>query len=904
MTRSRPANAMSIMRKRNLFFLIALAVVIGLLAQTFNILAGRNRDLVQQELQKVLGKDVSFARLEATVLGGFGFSAKEFRIADDPRFAATPFVRAKELILEVSVPNLFLGKVVIDSLTFKDPEIQIITDEAGLMNLAELANAKKELGAIPKWRMAAPDKKRAAASSTVSFLVTRLRIRNGRIVYIDRSVKEPAEMQVKNVEMDVKGLDPAAKTTIKFAAAVSEGLGHDVRIEGAWGPAGQTRGWSQQPVDLKVQFDSLHVPLVARAVAFLRNKIPRELDATGPLSFQARWTGTLEQPQIKDIKLKAPLFGSSDYNAILEGAVEFAKGRAWDNAQLNGTLTLARVDLAQLRNLPLLKQTLPATLATEGAVSVRSRFEGTWPELRLGVLIDANRGGFRYRDWLHKPAGSPVQLRAGISRRKDGFILHPSELTFGSSKIALAGVIKQTPQPRLLLNLRGARSSIAAWSRLFPQWQFRGTAGSAAWDIVLDRNFVSADGDWDLRGQLKLTEAEFRHKESGRKIENLNAEILLLGKQARVENATFRLGSSTIAMALAAPSLLEPRASYQLRSAELNLSDLPGSLAGAASRLKQVTISGDLQVQNGLPMLRGSIASADGSLQQIAYRNLRAEVAWSATGISFKNLSLQALNGTLRSDGYWVSGGDQSQRLEVMPQLESVQVRPLLMQRFPQIGDRIDGLLDLRGRFDAIIREGATLPEALKGTAEALIHRGTIKDFNLIAQLFRKGGGSATGSKIAVRLPASLTESLNRSDTPFDAVKANFTLDQQLIRTDNLLLSTPDYEIMAAGWIAFDRTTRWNGLLILSPQITQEFVRENKMIRYLLDRRGRMAVPFKVEGTFPTLRARPDNRALAQAVRRGSLPRGVEPPPIREKRSEQSERRESLPEPLEQLLNP
>ena len=65
--------------KRPQKILAALAVVLVIaaivLVQTFNVLAVRNRDQVQQELQKVLGKNVNFNSLEVHWLGQLGFLA-------------------------------------------------------------------------------------------------------------------------------------------------------------------------------------------------------------------------------------------------------------------------------------------------------------------------------------------------------------------------------------------------------------------------------------------------------------------------------------------------------------------------------------------------------------------------------------------------------------------------------------------------------------------------------------------------------------------------------------------------------------------------------------------------------------------------------------------------------------
>ena len=142
------------------------------------------------------------------------------------------------------------------------------------------------------------------------------------------------------------------------------------------------------------------------------------------------------------------------------------------------------------------------------------------------------------------------------------------------------------------------------------------------------------------------------------------------------------------------------------------------------------------------------------------------------------------------------------------------------------------------------------------------MQQGTIRDFNLITYLLLRGGSNVSRS----RLTPSLTALVERPDTPFDSLKTNFTVEQKRIRTDDLVITTPDYTLTGAGWIGFDRSTNWNGLLIFSPNITQEFQRDYRIIRRFLDRRGRLAVSFRLDGKIPNVRIRLDNRALAQAT--------------------------------------
>ena len=185
---------MKILRKLSLIVVVAVALAGAVLIESFNLLAARHRDQVTQELKKILGQDVSLESLEINVFGRPGFVAKEFRIADDPRFAATPAVRARELVLGVSLWNLLWQRLVVTSLTFDQPEFQIIIDERGIMNLTDLLSRKSELRRFPRLRSSPSERKQAP----VSFAIDEIAIQQGRIEYVDGSIKQPSELRIRN----------------------------------------------------------------------------------------------------------------------------------------------------------------------------------------------------------------------------------------------------------------------------------------------------------------------------------------------------------------------------------------------------------------------------------------------------------------------------------------------------------------------------------------------------------------------------------------------------------------------------------------------------------------------------------------------------------------------------------
>jgi hypothetical protein len=857
-------------RKIILLILAAAVIVTVGLFESFNLLAAKHLDQVKQELQKVLGQDVSFDRLEVNLLGRPGFAAKEFRIADDSRFAATPAVRARELVLGVSLWNLlWWRRLVITSLTFNEPDFQIITDETGLLNLTALVNRKTELRKFPRLRPPGPSAAPERQQFAVSFAIDEVRIRQGRVDYVDRSVKQPAELHIDDVTMSVRGFEIDKATEIQIAASLTEGLGQDVRIDGRFMPAEENHSWVQRGVDLSLQFDSLHVPVVARAIAVLRDKFPSELDVTGPMALQARVRGTPEHPRLENVTLKVPLFGSSEYNAIINGSVHFTERRSWEEAKLEGRAQVEQLPLARLRSVKAFARILPPELISEGTIDIYSRFEGAWQNLRLGALVRADAADLRYKGWFQKPPDAPAAIRARISRAKQRLRFHDSELLLGGNKMLFSGSIDQGLAPLLQLKLRNQDGSVPAWGRFFTAPMFDLPAGKVDLDVTLAKSLAPADRDWSLTGRLKLTDAVLKPKAGGRRLDNLRAEIAFAGKQARVEDARFRLGSSIIVFDGTAANMLEPRLLGTLRSPDLLLADLPVLGGGPPVRLKNVSGAGEFFFENDQWTLTASVTSPAGDLNQLPFRDLRADIALSTAGLRFKNLWARTLNGELRSEGRWATAAGNGFRLEFFSGIDSVDMRALLAQLFPPLKDRFEGRLNGQGWFEATNSDQSGIKDALKGSGEVAVQQGTIKDFNLISQLLLKGSGTTVSAASTARLSAGLAALASRPDTPFESLTGNFNIDQRRVFSENLVFTTPDYTISAAGSIGFDRSTQWNGLLVLSPELTQGVQRDYRIIRYLLDRRGRLAIAFNVDGKIPNLSVRLENRALAQALRSG-----------------------------------
>jgi uncharacterized protein involved in outer membrane biogenesis len=845
--------------------LAALAGAAAILVHAFNLAAGQHLDSVQQELRKLLGLDVRFASIAVHLGGRPGFAARELRVADDPRFAATPILRAKEVVLGIRLWPLLRGRIVIDSLTLRAPEFQIIVDETGLFNLDLLTQRRNEFPP-PVPPRAAPTERRTGA---VSFAVDLLRIEDGRVVYLDRSVKQAAELQLGDIELTLRGLDKHRASHVRLAAALTEGLGQDLHIDGEFDPAAAEQPWLGRRMNLTIRSESLNFPVLARAVTALRDRVPREIEMTGPMSFQARAVGTLARPQFEDVTLKAQLFGSSDYNATLTGAIRFSERRSWEDAELNGALTLDPLPLAPLRKVTWLRQNVFAALSADGTIGVFARFEGTWDKLRVGALVRADKSEWKYQDWLRKPLDRPAAIRARIARSKDKLFFHESELVSGTNQLGFLGLVDIGNQPKLQLRVYSRHGQLRDWREMILPDLLIGATGQTDLNVVIDRNMLPEDTSWSVQGYLKLANGMFKPNPNGRAIEGADGTLTFNGRQAKLTGGRFRVGSSVFNLDGAITDLFQPAARYQLRSPQLVVADLNLFPRTPAIRLQNFNAEGAVQLRSGALLLDGTCVSPAGRIGVVDFRDLRADINWSASRLELRNLSLRAFDGNLSADGYLADAANSSASFELATQAEAVALSALGPHLWPALKDRVQGQLNGHSQFSVISTPGAKAQIVLKGSGEAQVQNGMIKDFNLISQLLLRGSGAAVSAQSMARVPAGFAKLLSRSDTVVDFLKADFIVEPERVRTDNLVLATPEYTVTGAGWVGYDRSTKWNGLLVLSPRLTQEVQRDVRLLRYLLDRRGRLAVTFRVDGAIPNVRIRLDNRALAQTLRGG-----------------------------------
>jgi uncharacterized protein involved in outer membrane biogenesis len=157
---------------------------------------------VSSALSAALNRPVKIGDLHLRVIGGIGFEASNVSVAEDSAFGAEPFARAESLRARVALSSLWRGRLEFSAIDLTSPSINVVRNEDGLWNLAQLGAAggleTQDLGAHPRQT---DEAERSAG------VLPRLRVESGRINF--KSGYRKKAYRVESLELE---LIPPAST--------------------------------------------------------------------------------------------------------------------------------------------------------------------------------------------------------------------------------------------------------------------------------------------------------------------------------------------------------------------------------------------------------------------------------------------------------------------------------------------------------------------------------------------------------------------------------------------------------------------------------------------------------------------------------------------------------------------
>lgn len=825
-----------------LLIFLSLATMLGVAAVVGQEAFLENRkESIRREIENAVGRPVAFESVRLRLFrrpGSLGITVTDLRVADDPRFAATPLIRAHELTFSLGWLSLLTGAPTVSDVVLDRPEIQLIRNEYGDINIL------------------APARPLKAGFKSAHANGAAVHAQGAKLYLVDRSSEKAEELRLRDLTATLQW-QRGQRIRVDLSGALSEDGTRPFSVAGTVGAAAPLSEWSRSEVDLEVRAASLPQTLVSRAWTFLEPHFPAYLRPSGPLTVSARVTGRIDRPRVSGMEITGALFGAPADNARLTGEVDFSEGSPWNRGLAKGELHLGPVQLDQLRQLPWVERMVPAGLRVHEPIRIANALEGPLDDLRVQATVIADDHTIQYRDWFLKAPGVSARLAMNLRVRPDRIVIDESEARLHNARVPFSGAIVQQPEHLVQLRVQADDVPLSGWQAIFPAARDYQLDGSVSARLALGQRSGPRTEPPTLHGNLSLADVRIISPPgTNRTVQGLQGELTLRGDEIEIRDLRLRSGLSDLRLRGLLVNLSRPTLHYSLHSDLLNLGDVTGDSAHRAHSFSDVVHEGSAQLHEGIHSVRGYLASASGQVGGTAYQNLQSLVHWTRGALTVRRLAVETLGGAVYGHGTVASRNGQGFDVELQPAAEGLDANGLLAL-FPHYpADSINGNVSLEGRFHSTATDWPSFVRNLDGQGRMTLDKGVLADFNPVRGVLATLDAVEGIDRIDAAGPAFL--SLVRDDrTSFESVAGRFTIRQGKVRSDDMRLVSDDYSIVGKGSLNPDGQVDLLATLVLSPAFSRDLSGRYRNVRYLFDDEG-ISLPFRLAGRIPDITIQPD----------------------------------------------
>ena len=812
---------------------LAVAAVVGLEALLEN-----RKEAIRRQMAEAIGRAVTFDTVHLSVLrhpGSLGITVTDLRVADDPRFAATPLIHATQTTISLGWLSLFTSNPTVSHIILNQPEVQVIRNEYGDVNIFTPAQP---------------------LSSDFRSVHTTVSATGGKLYFIDRSSDKPEELRIHHLDMALSW-SAGRSVDVDLSGTLTPDGELPFSVTGTVGTSRPLSKWGENPVDLELRAESLPKVFAARGWKLLENHLPGYLRPSTPLAVSTRVSGRLARPRLSRMRVTGALFGAGADNAAFEGELDFSKAASWNEGRIKAELQLGPVTLEQLRQIPWVDRVLPAALAVHKPLNLANVVEGRLDDLKIHTSVAADANAVQYGKWLEKAPGVTARLAMAMRVRKNRLLIGPSEARLHTGTVAFSGSIHQHPEQVVRLQVKTADLPLAGWQDLVPAAAGYELDGTVNADFSLRQKSAPRNEPPTITGSLRLADINVigppgKH----RTIQGLQGELEFRGRDIEIRNIQLRSGLSDLRLHGLLADLNHPTLHYSVQSNLLNLVDVTGDAAYRADSLSNLVSEGSAGFTEGVLAVKGHLASSNGRLKGVPYRNLRGVVRWSGAGVRVDGLDVEALGGRVRGGGAFTNRDGKGFEIEFNPAVESMELADLLAHLPLGPTDPVNGSLDLEGRFRSSGKDWVSVVRNLSGRGRFSLDKGVVANFNPVRRVL--GGMDAVEGVDRIDAAGPAFISLVRDDrASFDRAEGTFTVDRGRFRSHDLRLIADEYSIVGKGWADADGDVDLQATLVLSSEFSRDLSGRYRNVRYLFDADG-ISVPFRLAGHIPDVTIRPN----------------------------------------------
>lgn len=566
-------------------------------------------------------------------------------------------------------------------------------------------------------------------------------------------------------------------------------------------------------------------------------------------------------------ELSAAVLGAATANFSASGAVGPVNLQDVGATPLDVTVQLENVDGGALQAM------LPSTsdLRLEGPIASKLDVGGTVDAWTLNFSLNAGAARLKYGGVFDKPRTSSLTVSGQLVRRSDDtFLANPIEVTTASSTLTIRGTIGSTsPTPTYALTLSGAGVSLGDWATSLPALRDAGVQGQA--DIAVDVAKSGAASSPTISGRVAMDSVEARLGDSPTATGRLSGVLIFKGRAASLTADELRIGGSPARLDARIDDVFAPVVAFKLSAPTFPIALLMETTAD--DTLEGVEASGRLSLAEKEVGLQAQVRANSGTVHGLPMTNFRATIVRRDGDTRVDPIAFDSCGGSLRGIVAQTAAHDTAQYPGNKIDLNVVGLS------LPDLAAALTGtgaVLPASGKLSfSIAAAGAgtdwpTVSQALDGTGRFDIADGAIRGTNVPEALLEQLTGFPGLSAL---LPATLRTDFpalfGQKDTRFKSLAASFRIANGRLQTQDLAVKAHDFSIDAVGTLALDLGVDLAATLTASPELSSRLLSEAGAVKLLADRDGRVAIPFRLTGGLPAVKAHPDVEVLTQRLQRG-----------------------------------
>jgi hypothetical protein len=677
--------------------LIVAAVLVYALTNLNSIIASRQK-LLLDKLSDAAGRSVEIQEIKASLGWGVSVAISGLKIADDPAFSQLPFVAANQVSGAVELLPLLGGEVKVTRLVFDHPEIRVLRDAQGQLNVSTIGKGKQKPAPAAPQANVAEENKSGGALNALS--IENFSIEGGNVYYSDAQAGGAA-IEIKRVDFDVNDFSAASRFAIRLKLAAL-GDQQNLTVEGKAGPilSGGAIDPGKIPLDLKIDLGPMLLDKL-RGAPQIGSRIPAKLSMPDPVSIAATVKGSLDALAFdfaSDLSTARVVYIGL-FNKPAATVLEVAGNGSRKGGELaiaKAHLRLADLDLKATKielGTPIAAQvdTNRFDLATLGPmVAAMAKYDASGrAEIHAAAQLEAGKpsidGAVTLAGVALKPEGTKLpgitDLSGKISMVQNSAVVEPTNFMIGSGHANLEARAESINPLRATYSVKADSLKVA--------------------EFVADR----PPGAGEAINQLTVTGSA-------------DGEIESPSINAKITSANGKLSSVTY-------QNLEMNASYAGKTAavkSLEVRTLGGTVAGNADAVLGEATQFKAAITTDKIDLRQALAAQESSAAKVVRGLLTSQITISGRGNTFDQMKPTfAGNGKIAVvDGKLVGVNvvaDALNKIDGLPQIGSL-VSSNLIARHPELFNNPDTDLKTLGLTFQLSGPRFTSPDIVAATED------------------------------------------------------------------------------------------------------------------------------------------------------------------------------------------